>query len=179
VPLERRPFTSVVAAVGTPNDEVFAALSAAVNVRVIRPNDTDPMIRAVRAWEQCRSGSRTFTVHDADPLATVRSAWTTWFQGKAAHGTIEVARADALARFRAGTVDLPDLYLVIGATDLDEHDRHWYLGVLHDAAPSRVLPTTTDPAAVLKALTAWTAGRWWPPIDDVLVGIEHRLPTQP
>jgi hypothetical protein len=179
MPLERRPFTSVVAAVGHVTDDVLAALARAVNVRVVQLEEPDPMIRAVRAWEQCRSSSRTFTVHDADPLSVVRQSWSDWFSGTAPHGTVEIARSDALARFRAGTVDLPDVYLVVGAADLAEHDRHWYLGVLHDAAPSRVIPTTTEPHAALKALTSWTSGRWWPTVESILDTIENRLPNRP
>jgi hypothetical protein len=189
--IQRRPLTTVVALVGEVTELLRIALRAADNARLLdaSPNTTakgdhrsrtiDPLSLAARAWEQSWSSSRNFTVHEADPLLTVADAWVSFFDSTAAHGTIEVARSLTLARFQAGTMDLPDCYIVVNAEALSPTRREWYLGVLHDAAPTRVIPCGPEPHQLLDALATWQSGRWWPSPDALLANIERRIPLTP
>lgn len=118
----------------------------------------------------------TYLLHDDDPLATVADAWTRLFEESGPIGELEVAVTETVARWRAGTVELPDYYLVTGVDALSETRRHWYFGVLHDAARRRVVPVDPSTTAVLRALEGLAPCPWWPPLDRLLDGIEHRAP---
>lgn len=118
----------------------------------------------------------TYLVHDDDPLGDVADAWTRLFEESGPIGELEVAAAETVARWRAGTTELPDFYLVTGVDDLTPTRRHWYFGVLHDAAPRRIVPVDPSAEAVLGALESLAPGPWWPPVDRLLDGIEHRAP---
>jgi len=67
---------------------------------------------------------------------------------------------------------------VLDAEELDPTRRHWYLGFLHRAAPSRVLPTAGTPAEVGGQLASLASGRWWPELDRLLDGVERVVPDQ-
>ena len=92
-------------------------------------------------------------------------------------GELEVAVADALARFRSGALELPDYYLVVGPEALGVTARHWYLGVLHAAAPARVVPVPGATGAV-EAVSGLAAGRWWPSAEELLEGIDRVVPDR-
>jgi len=118
-----------------------------------------------------------YFVHDADPLAAVATAWVRRFDEQGPFGELEVAVAETLARWRVGSIELPDYYVVLGADQWGATRRHWYLGVLHRAAPARVVPVP-DAAAARGALGRLTTGRWWPDVDTLLDGIERVVPDQ-
>ena len=61
-------------------------------------------------------------------------------------GELEVAVSETLARWRPGSIELPDYYLVIDADTWAPTRRHWYLGVLHATAPARVVPAAASDA---------------------------------
>jgi hypothetical protein len=115
-------------------------------------------------------------VHDADPLALVADAWVRLFEGSGPIGEVEVAVAETLARVRVQTVELPDYYVVVDADAMTPTRRHWYFGVLHDAVPMRVVPVPASAPEVVDALEDLAATRWWPPVAQLLDGIERRAP---
>jgi hypothetical protein len=171
--------TTVVAVVAptrgdvSPLDHVRAA-----NVRVVRPDADAPALdRAVMAWEQARRTSMPYLLHDADPLAWVADAWARRFQERGSAGDLEVAVAETLARWRARSLDLPDYYLLTDPEDLTPILRHWFLGLLGSAAPSRVITGRAD-AAVVDQLADLRPGPWWPDLDRVLAGLDRVLPEQ-
>ncbi len=118
----------------------------------------------------------TYVVHDEDPLGSVADAWTGLFEETGPIGELEIAVTDTVARWRARTIELPDYYLVTGVDSLTPTARHWYFGVLHAAAPTRVGPVDAAVDGVLGALESLAPGPWWPPVDRLLAGIEHRAP---
>lgn len=168
--------TTVVAVVTT--DDHLVERSASPNVAVGRPDpDVAALERSAAAWSAAKRTSRTYFVHDADPLAEVAEAWTDFFDGSAPHGSIEVARASVLARWRAGSIALPDYYLLDAPDDLGPTMRHWYLGVLASAAVTRVVALEPD-RSLGDHLGSLPAGRWWPPLDQMLASIEHVVPDR-
>ena len=101
----------------------------------------------------------TYSLHDDDPLGAVAVAWTRLFEESGPIGELEVATAETIARWRAGSAELPDYYFVTGVDALTDTRRHWFFGVLHDAAPRRVVPVDADAGAVLAALETPRRGR--------------------
>ena len=118
----------------------------------------------------------TYVVHDDDPLGAVADAWTRLFEESGPIGELEVAVTTTVAQWRARSIELPDYYIVTGVDTLTATVRHWYFGVLHAAAPARVVPVDPSAGAVLAALESLTPGPWWPPIDRLLDGVERRAP---
>ncbi len=84
--------------------------------------------------------------------------------------------AETAARWRARSLELPDYYLVVDSQTMTATRRHWYFGVLHGAAPSRVVPVTDAAGALIGALDDLRPTRWWPKLPELLDRIEHRSP---
>ena len=153
-------------------------LGRGANVATLVPDADDPPLdRAVAAWSEAARIHTPYFVHDADPLAATADAWVRRFTGQAPVGELEVVVADTLARWRAGSVELPDYYLLLDPEQWDATRRHWYLGVVHAAAPARVLPVPNT-AVAEAAVSRLRAGRWWPDLDMLLDGIDRVVPDQ-
>jgi hypothetical protein len=174
----QRTGTTVVTVVGDDAAGCVRRLGEAVNVVPVSVDvDDPPLDRAVATWAEATRAHTPYLVHDADPLATVADAWVRHFDEQGPIGELEVAVAETLARWRVGSIELPDYYLVLDAETWGPTRRHWYLGVLHRAAPARVVPVT-DPDAAARTLPRLGAGAWWPDLDDLLGGIERIVPDQ-
>jgi hypothetical protein len=174
----QRTSTTVVAVVGDAATDCVTRLGLAANVVPLSvEHDDPPLDRAVATWDQAARSHSPYFVHDADPLAAVADAWVRRYDEQGPIGELEVAVAETLARWRVGSIELPDYYLVLDAEAWGATRRHWYLGVLHGAAPARVVPVP-DPDAAARTLPRLGAGAWWPGLDDLLGGIERVLPDQ-
>jgi len=171
--------TTVVALVGDRAPACLEALGRAANVRVARPDpERPPFERAAAAYRAAKATHAPYLVHDADTLAVVADAWVRRFDERGPAGELEVAVGETLARWRSDTIELPDYYLVLDTDSWDATRQHWYLGVLHRAAPNRVLPSSGEPAAVETRLGQLASGRWWPDLDRLLDGIDRVVPDQ-
>jgi hypothetical protein len=169
----QRSSATVVCVVG----DVDVAALARANVSTLSPpKDLAPLERAARATDAAGGAHAPYFVHDADPLALVADAWVRLFEAAGPIGEVEVAVAETLARARVQTIELPDYYLVADADVMTTTRRHWYLGVLHDAVPLRVVPVPGNAHHIVDALEGLAATRWWPPVPQLLDRIEHRAP---
>jgi hypothetical protein len=175
-PSARRTPTTVVAVVGSGSRPCVERLATAPNVVGATP-DGDPLDQAVAAWAEATRVHTPYFVHDADPLAAVADAWVRRIDEQGPVGELEVAVEATLARWRVGSIELPDYYLVLDAEALGTTARHWYLGVLHRAAPARVVPVP-NPLDAAGALPRLTTGPWWPDLDELLAGIGQVAPDQ-
>jgi hypothetical protein len=174
----QRTSSTVVAIVGTDAAECVERLGQAVNVLPVTVEADEPALdRAVSAWAEAARAHAPYLVHDADPLGAVADAWVRRFDEDGPIGELEVAVAETLARWRVGSVELPDYYLVLDAEAWGPTRRHWYLGLLHSKAPARVVPVP-DPDAAARMLPRLGAGAWWPDVDDLLAGVERVVPDQ-
>jgi hypothetical protein len=168
----------VVAVVGDGATDCVRRLGEAVNVVPVSVDADDPPLdRAVATWSEALRAHSPYLVHDADPLMAVADAWVRRYDEQGPIGELEVAVAETLARWRVGSIELPDYYVVLDAEAWGPTRRHWYLGVLHAAAPARVIPVT-DPDAATRTLPRLGAGAWWPDLDDLLGGIEQVVPDE-
>ncbi|OXM74931.1 MULTISPECIES: hypothetical protein [Amycolatopsis] len=151
-----RPNSTVVVLAGSGSEKVLAGLDGLANVRVASSGEAAALVGQTHA---------AYVVHDRDPLAGVADAWARFFDRQAPPGTLEVAIETAVADLRRGATLLPDYYLVLDPESLPATGKHWWLGVLAGAAPSRVVPAAPTVPAVREALSRLPSGRWWP--DDV------------
>jgi len=152
----RRLNSTVVVVAGERAAEVVSGLEGLHNVRAITHRPAEEVTEAVK-----RSVA-TYVVHDADPLADVGGAWADFFDGVGMTGGLEVAIEQTLAALRTERLLLPDYYVVLDPGDLPETRRHWWLGVLAGAAPTRVVPAHASAPEVASTLGGLAAGRWWP-----------------
>lgn len=173
----QRISTTVVALVGA--DEVTtSSIRQKDNVALCQPDPSAAALdRAVTAWELARRTRIPYFVHDADPLVVVANAWAAYFEGTGPLGELEVAVAETVARWRAGSLELPDYYVVSSPEEWPPVRWDWHLGVLAGTNPVRVA-TVTEPADLVRVLAALPAARWWPPLDELLAGIERALPER-
>ena len=175
----QRISTTVIGLVGEPARRCAEGLERAPNVRVELPDpDAPPLDRAVAAWQAATSANLPYLVHDADPLALVAAAWVRRFDEQGPAGELEVAVRETLARWRARSIDLPDYYIVLDPGSWEATWRHWYLGVLHRAAPSRVVPADAAADQVQASIAKLASGRWWPELDRLLADIDRVVPDQ-
>jgi hypothetical protein len=171
--------TTVIALVGEQAPACLEALARAANVRVARPDpEQAPLERAAEAYRVAKGMHAPYLVHDADALEVVADAWVRRFDQQGPVGELEVAVSETLARWRADTIDLPDYYVVLDPDSWEVTRRHWYLGVLHRSAPNRVVQSIGDPAAVEAQLAQLSSGRWWPPLDQLLDGVDRLVPDE-
>lgn len=172
----RRVTTTVVALVGREAAARVSDADAWANVVAIRAPAGNALARAQTAWHDAASVHAPYAVHDADPLADVADAWVRLYEASGARGELEVHVAALLERWRAGALDLPDFYLVLDPDSLGPTARHWYFGVLAAQAPHRVIAAPATEGGVRDALAHLGAGRWWPPLDELLDGIDRVVP---
>jgi hypothetical protein len=174
----RRTSTTVVAVVGDGARACVERLERSANVATLVPDADDAALdRAVVAWSAATRIHTPYFAHDADPLGAVADAWVRRYDEQGPVGELEVVVTDTIARWRAGSLDLPDYYLVLDAETWGPTRRHWYLGVLHRTAPARVVPVPNAEAAP-SALVRLSAGRWWPDLDELLDRIDQVVPDK-
>jgi hypothetical protein len=175
----QRISTTVIAIVGEPARACAQALDRAANIRVELPDPSAPPLdRAVTAWQAATSTQAPYLVHDADPLTLVADAWVRRFDQQGPAGELELAVGDTLTRWRARTIELPDYYLLLDPASWDPTRRHWYLGLLHRAAPARVVPADTATDQLQSRIATLASGRWWPDLDQLLADIDRLVPDQ-
>jgi len=175
----QRVSTTVIALVGEPARACAQALDRAANIRVELPDPSAPPLdRAVAAWQAAAGAHAPYLVHDADPLALVADAWVRRFDQQGPAGELELAIGDTLARWRARTIELPDYYVLLDPASWEATRRHWYLGLLHRAAPARVVPADAAADQVQAGIATLASGRWWPDLDRLLAEIDQVVPDR-
>jgi hypothetical protein len=171
----RRLSSTVVVVAGERAETVVPGLDGLHNVRAIVRGERS----TAEVEEAVHRSTATYVVHDADPLAAVGDAWVGLFDGAAPVGGLEVAVETALAGLRSGRLALPDYYVVLDPDGMPVTRRHWWLGALAEAAPSRVVPAPGSAAAVTDTLGRLAPGRWWPAdLEGWLRGLARTVPDR-
>jgi hypothetical protein len=175
----QRISTTVVGLVGESARACAQALDRASNIRVELPDPTAPPLdRAAAAWRAATAAHVPYLVHDADPLALVAEAWVRRFDQQGPAGELEVAVGETVGRWRTRAIELPDYYIVLDAASWGPTRRHWFLGLLHRAAPSRVVPAAATAEEVRARIGTLASGRWWPDLDRLLAEVDRVVPDQ-
>ena len=175
----QRISTTVIGLVGERARASAEALDRAANIRVELPDpDAPPLDRAVAAWQAATSTQAPYLVHDADPLALVADAWVRRYDQQGPAGELEVAVGETLSRWRSRAIELPDYYLVLDAESWGATRRHWFLGLLHRAAPSRVVPVEGGADRAQATIATLAGGRWWPELDRLLADVDRVVPDR-
>jgi hypothetical protein len=78
----------------------------------------------------------------------------------------------------AKAIELPDYYLLLDPGSWGATRRHWYLGLLHRAAPTRVVPADAAADKVSASIATLASGRWWPELDRLLADVDRVVPDQ-
>jgi hypothetical protein len=171
----RRLSSTVVVVAGERAAEVVGGLEGLHNVRAITRGERTP----AELTDVVARASATYVVHDGDPLGEVGDAWVDFFDGNAPTGGLEVTIESALAALRADRLVLPDYYVILEPDDLPPTRRHWWLGVLAGAAPTRVVPAPASAVKVGDTLRTLSAGRWWPSdLEGWLRGLPRQVPDR-
>ena len=175
----QRISTTVIGLIGEGARACAEGLERAPNVRVELPDPTAPPLeRAAAAWQAATSTRLPYLVHDADPLALVADAWVRRFDEQGPAGELEVAVGETVGRWRARTIELPDYYVLLDPGSWTATRRHWYLGLLHRAAPTRVVPVDTAADKVSASIATLASGRWWPDLDRLLSDVDRVVPDK-
>ena len=175
----QRISTTVIGLVGEEARACAEGLRRASNIRVELPDPAAPPLeRAAAAWQAATSTQLPYLVHDADPLALVADAWVRWFDEQGPAGELEVAVGETVARWRAKAIELPDYYLLLDPGSWGATRRHWYQGLLHRAAPTRVVPADAAADKVSASIATLASGRWWPDLDRLLADVDRVVPDR-
>ncbi|WP_213814983.1 hypothetical protein [Glaciihabitans sp. dw_435] len=119
-----------------------------------------------------------YVVHDRDPLAHVAHAWVEFFDDQTTLGTLDFEIERALQSLSAGGASLPDYYIIDAPEELSPTWKHWWLGVLPDAAPTRVIPWDDGATPLARLLGHLPTGRSWPDPGPWLHRVARQVPDR-
>ncbi|GAA1778815.1 hypothetical protein [Agromyces lapidis] len=168
------PASTTLVVVGDETTEAIHALEGFANVRAATlpdASDTD-----VARWSAAAGAP--YLVHDHDPLAHVAAAWVEFFDDLSTYGVLELEIARALEAAGRHDLTVPDYYVVIHPETLPVTWKHWWLGVLASASPSRVIPWPAADASLAQLLRRLPAARAWPEVDAWLPSVAAAVPDR-
>ena len=120
-----------------------------------------------------------YLVHDRDPLGHVAAAWVEFYDDLTTLGTLDLEVDRVLAAFDSGQAMMPDYYVVASPEKLSPTWQHWWLGVLSQAAPTRVIPWADDSAHSLgRMLRTLPSSRPWPEPSPWLHTVARTIPAR-
>lgn len=160
--------------VGDETTSAIHALEGFANVQAA--SLTDASDAEVARWSSVSAAP--YVVHDHDPLAHVAAAWVEFFDDLSTYGVLELEIARALEAAGRHELDVPDYYVVIHPEHLQITWKHWWLGVLSSASPSRVIPWPAADESLAQLLRRLPAARAWPEVDAWLPTFASAVPDR-
>lgn len=168
------PSSTTLVVVGDETASAIHALEGFANVRAASLTDASDV--DVARWSSASVAP--YLVHDHDPLAHVAAAWVEFFDDLSTYGVLELEIARALEAVGRREFDVPDYYVVIHPENLPVTWKHWWLGVLASASPSRVIPWPAADASLAQLLRRLPAARAWPEVDAWLPSVAAAVPDR-
>jgi hypothetical protein len=168
------PSSTTLVVVGDEADAALHTLDGLANVRTAH-------LRSVPDFDAARwtsGGGVPYLVHDRDPLEHVAAAWVEFFDDQATLGALELEVERILVALSNDGVSLPDYYVVLAPESMSPTWKHWWLGVLPQASPTRVIPWSDSEASLARLLRRLPTGRPWPAPEPWLRGLAHTVPDR-
>jgi len=168
------PSSTTLVVIGDEADAVLTTLDGLANVRAAR-------LRSVPDSDAARmtsAGGTPYLVHDRDPLEHVAAAWVEFFDDQATLGSLELEIERVLVALDRDGVALPDYYVVLAPETLPPTWKHWWLGVMPQASPTRVIPWSDSDASLVRLLRRLPTGRPWPAPEPWLRALTHTVPDR-
>jgi hypothetical protein len=181
------PSTTLVV-VGDDAPSAIAPLSGLANVRAASFHDLPGASdEDVARWSAASNAP--YVVHDRDPLGHVAAAWVEFFEEQVTLGVLELEIDRAVEAAGRHLIAVPDYYIVVHPETLPATWRHWWLGVIATASPSRVIPWPGHPVdadsgrpdadeSLVRLLRRLPTGRAWPEVESWLPGVVGQVPDR-
>lgn len=171
------PVSTTLVVVGDEAATAIRSLERYPNVRAASFSDwRDASDAEVARWSAATD--RPFVVHDRDPLGHVAAAWVEFFDDQSSYGVLELEIERAVAAADHQAMSVPDYYVVLHPESMPTTWKHWWLGVLADAAPTRVIPWPDADDSLARLLRSLPTGRAWPRVDTWLPGVTGQVPDR-
>ena len=168
------PGSTTVVLVGDETDAALHTLDGLANVSAVH-------LRAVPDQDVARRTTVSptpYLVHDRDPLQHVATAWVEFFDDLSTLGILELEIERVLIALGRDTLSLPDYYVVLAPESLPTTWKHWWLGVMPQASPTRVIPWSDSDASLTRPLRRLPTGRPWPEPGPWLRGRTRAIPDR-
>ncbi|UFS59242.1 hypothetical protein [Subtercola endophyticus] len=168
------PRSTTLVLVGNESPNAFGALARHANVRAASLAESSDEEAA--RW--VTQADAPYVVHDRDPLAHVAAAWVEFFDDLSTIGTLDLEVERASSALENGSMSMPDYYIVVDPESLAPTWKHWWLGVLPQAAPTRVIPWAEGSTSLDRVLRRLPTGRSWPSPGPWLHEVARSVPDQ-
>jgi hypothetical protein len=183
--MDGSPSTTVVV-VGEDAQAAIAPLAGLANVHATSFHEHRGASDAdVARWSAATTAP--YVVHDRDPLGHVAAAWVEFFDEQATLGVLELEIDRAIAAADRHLIAVPDYYVVVHPETMPITWRHWWLGVIATASPTRVIPWPGSgfdashadaDASLVRLLRRLPTGRAWPEVESWLPGVVTQVPDR-
>lgn len=183
--MDGSPSTTVVV-VGDDVRAAIAPLEGLLNVHAASFRDhPDASDADVARWSAASTAP--YVVHDRDPLGHVAAAWVEFFDEQVTLGVLELEIDRAVEAAERHLIAVPDYYVVVRPETMPITWRHWWLGVIATASPTRVIPwpgpgpgaaRDDADASLVRLLRRLPTGRAWPEVESWLPGVVSQVPDR-
>ena len=168
------PNSTTIVLVGNDAGKALGSVAHLRNVRAASfPDDPD---EHVQKW--VAASHSPYVVHDRDPLGHVAAAWVEFFDDQVSLGTLDLEVDRALSALEGGETTMPDYYVVTDPGTLSPTWKHWWLGVLPTASPTRVIPWDDGSTSLPRILRRLPSGRPWPEPRRWLHDVARSVPDR-
>ncbi|QEO13771.1 hypothetical protein FLP10_04545 [Agromyces intestinalis] len=171
------PVSTTLVVVGDEAATAIHALERFPNVRAATFGDApDASDADVSRWSA--AGAKPYVVHDHDPLGHVAAAWVEFFDDQSTFEVLELEIERAVEASARRAIHVPDYYVVLHPESLPTTWKHWWLGVVAEASPTRVIPWSDADDSLARLLRRLPTGRAWPDVDRWLPTVAAQVPDR-
>ncbi|MGX5696765.1 hypothetical protein ACWKWP_11255 [Agromyces soli] len=171
------PGSTTLVVVGDEAATAIHALEGSANVRAAAfGRELEASDAEVARWSA--TAPTPYLVHDRDPLGHLAAAWVEFFDDRATYGVLELEIERAVEQASRHALAVPDYYVVLHPETLPVTWRHWWLGVLAGASPSRVIPWPDAGEPLVPLLRRLPTGRAWPDAERWLPSVATAVPDR-
>jgi len=169
------PASTTLVVVGDEATSAIHALEGFANVRAATFDGASSDDEVAR-WSAAAVAP--YVVHDRDPLGHVAAAWVEFFDDQSTFGVLELEIERAVEAAERHSMSVPDYYVVLHPEDLPTTWKHWWLGVLASASPTRVIPWPDADDSLARLLRRLPTGRAWPDVESWLPRVVGAVPDR-